>query len=300
VKQPARALAALALLLAACQPAPLPPGSPRYTIGEPYALGGLWSDPAEVFAGSETGLASVLPESRRGRTTANGEIFDPTRLVAAHRTLQLPAIVSVQNLENGRALRVRVDDRGPNNPGRLIGLSPRAATLLGIPAGGAAQVRVTLDELPSRALARLLPSTERSAPVVAAVPQAKVETESLAPLAGARDATRIRSAPAGPAIAVVAVADPALPPDPLPETITQGAPAPGRLMLEAGSFAGRDPAQRQAAKLAGLGARIEPTGPARDQRWRVRLGPYPNAAAADAALTAALGRGIGEIRLLID
>ncbi|MBX9701719.1 MAG: sporulation and cell division repeat protein, partial [Acetobacteraceae bacterium] len=120
-------------------------------VGEPYQMGGLWSYPREEFALVETGIASVLP-ARRGGLTANGEARDDGALTAAHRTLQLPAIVAVTNLETGATLRVRVNDRGPERPGRVIGLSPRAATLLGIPAGGAAQVRVAVDGEASRAL----------------------------------------------------------------------------------------------------------------------------------------------------
>ena len=79
-------------------------------------------------------MAAVLPRSGRGRSTANGEIYDPDRLVGAHRTLQLPAIVTVRNLQNGRELRLRVNDRGPAAPGRILGLSPRAAAVAGYPA----------------------------------------------------------------------------------------------------------------------------------------------------------------------
>ena len=80
--------------------------------------------------------------------------------LAAHRTLQLPAVVTVTNLENGRSLTLRVNDRGPANPGRVIGLSDRAADLLGVPAGGAAQVRVTVDGDRSRALSDAVPGRE--------------------------------------------------------------------------------------------------------------------------------------------
>ncbi len=67
------------------------------------------------------------------------------RALAAHRTLQLPAVVTVTNLENGAPWPCGVNDRGPVNPGRVIGLSDRAADLLGVPRGGTAQVRVAVD-----------------------------------------------------------------------------------------------------------------------------------------------------------
>jgi rare lipoprotein A len=66
---------------------------------------------------------------RAGGVPSTARSHDPAALVAAHRTLQLPAVVLVWNLDTGREIRVRVNDRGPSEPGRVIGLSRRAATL---------------------------------------------------------------------------------------------------------------------------------------------------------------------------
>jgi rare lipoprotein A len=74
------------------------------------------------------------------RATADGEQMDPQALTAAHKTLPLPSIVEVTNLENGKKVRVRVNDRGPFVAGRIIDLSPAAAQKLGI--RGSAKVRV--------------------------------------------------------------------------------------------------------------------------------------------------------------
>lgn len=290
---------AAGLGLAACQPAPGPRPEPRYLLGEPYSLGGVWSYPKQEFGRTETGLAGVLPDRRAGRPTANGEVFEPDRLVGAHRTLQLPAIVSVWNLETGREVRVRVNDRGPEQAGRVIGLSARAAALLGIPPGGTAQVRVTVEDAPSRALARALPGNERLAPQVEAVPLARVERESLAPPPGARQAERVREAARapGPTVAAAAATDPDLPPDPLPEQVTQRHAMPGRLWIELGTFFRRDLAERQAARV---GARVETTGTGRSAQHRVRLGPFQSVAAADRGVAAALAAGLPEVKLLVE
>jgi rare lipoprotein A len=286
--------------LPGCTPASTERSEPRYILGEPYSLGGLWSYPKEEFGRSEAGLAAVLPDRRPGRRTANGEIFDPGLLMGSHRTLQLPALVTVWNLETGHEIRLRLNDRGPEQPGRVIGLSARAAALLGIPPGGTAQVRVSVEDGPSRALARALPSSERLAPQIEAAPVAAVERETLAPLPGARQAERVREAARGPAIPAAPDATAELPPDPLPEQVRQRGPQPGRLLVEVGSFFRRDLAQRQAAQLGGLGARVEPFGGGRQPQYRVRLGPFPDVATADRAIAAVLAAGLPEVKLLVE
>lgn len=289
-------------LLAGCQPAPPPPPEARYLLGQPYALGGLWSYPREAFSGAETGIATVLPDGNPGRLTANGEAFDPGQLMAAHRTLQLPAILTVWNLENGREIRVRVNDRGPVQPGRIIGLSRRAAVLLGMAPGGAVAVRIEVDGPPSRALALALPGAGPGAGetvlTIATAPRGAVEAESLSPPPGARVIDRPRQASGMAATLLAAEADPALPPNPLPELVAQRPIPPGRLLVEAGSFFRRDLAQRQAAKLAG--ARAEAFGEGRQPQYRVRLGPFTTVAEADRAVAAVLEAGLPEVRLLVE
>lgn len=91
----------------------------------------------------EKGLASWYnyPGQRR-RPTASGEIFDSGAMAAAHKTLPLPCMVEVTNLDNGRKVKVRVNDRGPYVSGRIIDLTPAAADKLGFRGKGVAHVRV--------------------------------------------------------------------------------------------------------------------------------------------------------------
>lgn len=287
-----RAALLLLLLLTACGEAP------RALVGEPYQLGGRWYYPREDFSYTATGLATVLPDRAAGRRTANGEIHDPAALTAAHRTLQLPAILRVTNLENGRSLRVRLNDRGPADPGREVALSRRAAELLGVPPGGAAQVRIAVEQEESRALAAAAPRPAEAAPLlpIATAPRPRLEGESLAPPPGARAAGAAAPAPAAAPPAAPPPAQPA-PPLRLPEQVEQGAPQPGRLMLEAGRFSAEAPARQQAARI---GARVEPVGAGRARQWQVRQGPFPTVAAADAALARALAAGLMDSRLLVD
>src|ERR1700730_1597198 len=91
---------------------------------------------------AQVGIASWYGPWFRGRLTANGEIFDDTKLTAAHRTLPLASKVKVTNLENGKSIEVTVNDRGPYIAGRVLDLSTRAAQVLGMEKAGLALVRI--------------------------------------------------------------------------------------------------------------------------------------------------------------
>lgn len=130
---------------------------PHYKVGAPYQINGVWYRPAENFRYRKIGIASFYGGETRGvdfhgRMTANGEIYDMHALTAAHPTLPLPTLVSVTNLENGRSIVVRVNDRGPFVNGRLIDVSRRAAQELGFERQGTASVRVEVLAPESRAL----------------------------------------------------------------------------------------------------------------------------------------------------
>lgn len=113
-----------------------------YKIGDPYEIGGQWYYPAADPTYDETGIASWYGRKFHGRKTANGEIFDMNLLSAAHKTLPLPVNVKVTNLENGRSIVVRVNDRGPFVNDRIIDLSRKAAEVLAMKGQGTAYVRV--------------------------------------------------------------------------------------------------------------------------------------------------------------
>lgn len=111
-------------------------------IGKPYQVFGRWYHPADDRDYDETGIASWYGPGFHARPTANGETYDQDALTAAHKTLPMPSWVEITNLENGRVVTARINDRGPFVDGRIIDLSRRTAQLLDITAKGTARVRV--------------------------------------------------------------------------------------------------------------------------------------------------------------
>jgi rare lipoprotein A len=110
--------------------------------GAPYQANGQWFVPTAEPGYAETGTASWYGAEFHGRRTASGEVFDAGALTAAHPTLPIPSLVQVTNLENGREVIVRVNDRGPFHAERLIDVSRRTAEVLGFESRGQARVHV--------------------------------------------------------------------------------------------------------------------------------------------------------------
>ena len=91
----------------------------------------------------QEGMASVYSKDFDGKRTASGERYDSRALTAAHRTLPLGTQIRVTNLDNGKSVRVRVNDRGPHVGGRIVDLSSSAAAALGF-STGVARVRIEI------------------------------------------------------------------------------------------------------------------------------------------------------------
>ncbi len=154
------AVAACALLLAGCSGSsnkdpfagigsprwegagPPPKGGGREMIGEPYEVAGRWFYPRADDSYDRTGRASWYGEAFHKRMTSNGEWFDMDYLSAAHATMPLPSYVKVTNVANGRAVVLRVNDRGPFVGDRIIDVSKKAAQALDFQKSGTANVRV--------------------------------------------------------------------------------------------------------------------------------------------------------------
>jgi rare lipoprotein A len=120
----------------------IPMGGGKYHVGKPYQVAGKWFTPREQPNYDKTGVASWYGEAFHRRRTSNGEYFDMNALTAAHPTLPLPSYAKVTNVETGKAIVVRINDRGPFVGTRIIDLSKRSANALGFKGHGKAKVRV--------------------------------------------------------------------------------------------------------------------------------------------------------------
>jgi rare lipoprotein A len=284
-------LGAAALALGACSSATRGPGpatAPHaiYKIGDPYQINGTWYYPSEDWSYDETGIASWYGEDFHGKFTANGEIFDLNQITAAHRTLPMPSIVQVTNLENGRSIQVRVNDRGPYARGRILDLSRRSAQLLGFEGRGTAKVRVKI----------LVPETIQVASLAGRVGTEPALTAT-APKAAPLDKVAAEPLPVPPGVAVASnQPTPIRPPPAPPRQVIVEPPAlsgkvtvvpvkPTQIYIQAGAFASMDRAWRLKAQLDKLGpvtiAEAKVSGLV---VYRVRVGPLLTVEQADALL----------------
>ena len=135
------------------------------------------TQPPEAKAEPMQGVASWYGEEFAGRTTANGEIFDPLQFTAAHRTLPFGTVLDITNPKTGQSVRVRVNDRGPYIGGRLIDLSYAAAQRIGLIEPGIGEVKIAVVKVGSgeREPPAPLEVTIAEAPNVAPAPAAVEE-----------------------------------------------------------------------------------------------------------------------------
>jgi rare lipoprotein A len=311
-----------ALLLACCglfgcaeSRAPSRPavGEGIYKVGTPYQINGVWYYPAVDYAYAETGIASWYGPGFHGNATANGEGYDQNGLTAAHRTLPMPSMVRVTNLENGRQLALKVNDRGPFAHNRIIDVSRRAAQLLGFEQQGTARVRVEIMADESRQLAMLYgaatpvatqaavvaPTTAAGSPQVTAAPVGAVTTETLAAPGQADQAGK---PVVGKAVPEPIVGRASLAAGPQPDGKVTLVPVRKTAMfVQAGAFTNVANANRLRLKLAPFGRSQVIPAIVGDQRfYRVRIGPIASLGQADAVLARIVAAGHPEARIIVD
>jgi rare lipoprotein A len=280
---------AVAFAMGGCmnyQSPPPPPGPPSFTVGPAYQSQGEWLYPHNFSHYDATGLSALI-DTAHGPYTADNEVFDQDAIAAASPVLQLPCIVTITNLENGYAMDVRVNDRGPDNPGRVIAVTPKVATLLGFPQDGVTEVEVTLKPEQSAALDAEL----GQGPKLTAAPVAGITAQSLGP-----------PGDGGGAVQNLTPQDASLNgPDPgaLSGQVTVAGANPGPIFVNIPGFGRPRDADDTLASLGGLPAFVVPSFGGDRTLYDVRIGPYQNVADADAALAQVIQRGIAGPEIII-
>ena len=270
---------------------PMPHNGP--VKADPYTvLGQTYYPIPNARAYSVTGTASWYGTKFHGQATANGEEYDLYGMTAAHKTLPLPCFVRVTNLENGRSVILRVNDRGPFYSDRVIDLSFAAARKLGYTERGVARVKVEgIDPVQWwAAKGQPVPATS-NVPLVLA----KTNTSSVAPVAASNAVIASSVAPAEPLRVTaqpVAVytpppeqhAAPMLPLDVERAAATTPLQQSSGLFIQVGAFANPDAAQLLKDRLSGMVAApvfISSVVQRELVLHRVRLGPINSLAEAD-------------------
>ena len=278
-------------------------GRPR-AYNRPYQVRGRWYTPADQPGYDRVGLASWYSYESPSRTTADGERFDIRIPTAAHTTLPIPSWLEVTNLDNGRSLKVRLNDRGPFVSSRILDVSRGAAEQLGFLQRGTARVRV-------RYLGPAGPLSGGDPPVWAHAEPARppMRATTLKVMLARQDVEA--HPPPGVSAAAEVAQDASEIPDDVPQatstraygtgpTVRPDAPAPmglpaaseGGFAVQAGAFADRRNAERAAERLAASGdASIRPLDRGGEVLYRVLVGGWSQAgeAASARAQIAALG-----------
>jgi rare lipoprotein A len=279
----------------------------KYKIGNPYEVYGVWYYPEVNNEYDKTGIASWYGSKFHGLKTANGEVFDMNAISAAHKTLPLPTYVKVTNLENGRSLALRVNDRGPFVHNRIIDLSRRAAELLGMKEKGIARVRVRVLADKSRAIAARMKNEEffaKNGKPIKAVNLRKpaVDSQELPPPSGVVETpgyTKPTSAQPKP----LEMASSPLPSrDDLKLGVVTLEPAKETaISIQAGAFSQMDNAERVRGRLSGVGkVKIMAVRISGQNLFRVRIGPLVDIVEADKTLESVIQAGYPAARIVVD
>jgi rare lipoprotein A len=250
---------------------PIPKGGGRRHVGKPYQVADIWFHPKHEPDYNKVGVASWYGPKFNRRMTSNGEWFDMEQLTAAHTTMELPSYAKVTNLENGREVIVRVNDRGPFVNDRMIDMSKRAADLLGYRGKGKTKARVQyigrapLEDPDYGHLAAMNQELKRRTPLNQMIASANL-----------RDGRYGDSTPSY-SEAAATVRTPA---------------SSGGYFVQVASFSNPDNASRTKSALSDIGdVEISPTSGSFGQILRVRVGPFNNQAQAQSALDQVRARG---------
>jgi rare lipoprotein A len=290
-------------------------------LGSPFVVGNKTYTPEDVVSYDDVGYASFYGQELAGRPTANGEVFMPGGVTAAHKTLPMPTYVEVTALDTGRTILVRVNDRGPFANDRLIDLSEGAARQLGILEQGVAGVRVRKVNPPEQERAVLRAGSQAAARIDTPESLLRVLRDKLAkmpkPSSMAQDTRPVPATTARPPVSRAPVSRPPVsrPSDnssdgrfiregegaaPSPsarkpviiERDDEAVQANGSYIVQIAAFSDRNRANVLARKLS---ARVATSTDGRT--FRVQYGPYDSEAEAQRGLATAKQRGYPQAKL---
>jgi len=269
----------------------------RYKIGDPYQVEGKWYYPERDLTYDETGIGSWYGDEFAGRPTANGEIFDPSIVSAAHKTLPMPSVVRVTNLDNGKSIVVRINDRGPFVTGRIIDLSREAARLIGYKDKGIARVRVQilpeeslrLEKLGKAGQFPLLTENDNAPkPQTTAAKQPAVSLTARTTRSSGNRQTSGQSS-----VALLSQARKGL--------VIQTDPVPTQIWVQIGAFHSEANARNMLDKMKDLSeGRISEGQKDGKFLYRVQLGPAKTVEIADKLLRRALQEGYNGANIIVD
>jgi rare lipoprotein A len=314
----------LLAVVAACSSRPHGPSVAQrgmYKVGAPYTIDGVTYVPMEEFQHVETGTASWYGPGFHGKSTANGEVYDQSDRTAAHRTLQMPSVLRVTNLDNGQSTVVRVNDRGPYSRGRVLDVSRAAAEELGMTQNGTARVRIEQLEMESQAMKQIAlggggPDEQRTAldkyiagrrgpPAVVATAQA------MPPPSPPPVVTVYAPNPRSPAVAPIEASGSAGGDAPatlgsgrltvasIASSITSLQPV-GGFYVQTGAFSTVGNAEKQRGLVTSYGStEISPASSGGREVYRVRLGPYSTQEAAGMVADRLKRSGYGDARVVV-
>jgi rare lipoprotein A len=301
-----------------------------YKVGAPYKIDGVTYRPQEEFNRTETGVASWYGPGFHGKSTANGERYDQADRTAAHRTLQMPAVVRVTNLDNGMSTVVRINDRGPFARSRIIDLSRTAAQEIDMIGRGTARVRI--DQLSAESMAvrdvaisgggpaeqnaavAQVASGQRTAPAAAPPPVQMAAPPPQAVVIPPQPApqpqpvwpttpqppsveTPVAHGGRGSGLTVASLASGAAPG--AAAAVPTSALAGGSFYVQTGAFSTMENAERQRGAVRSYGAsEVSQASAGGRDVWRVRLGPYTTADAAGIVADRLKRSGYGDARVV--
>lgn len=279
-----------------------------FKVGSPYKIDGKWYYPKEKYSHTEVGMASWYGPNFHGKKTANGEVFNKYELTAAHRTLQLPSLVRVTNVRNGKSIVVRVNDRGPFAKDRILDLSERSAELLGFKNDGTTKIKLEVLTEQSKQIAMAAKNgvdtsgTELAynkgfsepKPKVQPAALTNVEVSDLAPRE--MELANVSEVPG-------TVRAGRFMPDPVVVN-TLDKPVSGiaqEIFVQAGSFGNPTNAYNLARKLGSIAeAKVVPVNVNGVNYHRVKLGPFTSMTDAHNALTQTSNAGYGHAIIVVE